>query len=72
MSENVIEIETLLAEAETWLKRSGMPKSRLGLLACANSRAVDRMRDRTASVKTLEATISYIRAHPAVGVKIKK
>lgn len=52
---------------EKYLKVSGITESRLGLLACANARAVQRIRDKTASVETLENLLEYIEAHPAKG-----
>lgn len=50
---------------EAWLKATGMPESRLGLLACANPRAVSRIRNGSARVATLRLVLGYIEAHPA-------
>lgn len=56
-----------VAEIESWLKKTGMAESRLGLLACANPRAVDRIRDGSARITTLRAVLSYIRTNKDVG-----
>lgn len=45
---------------DAYLKQSGMKESRLGLLACANARAVQRVRDGSASVETLRQLLDYI------------
>lgn len=50
---------------EKWLEQTRTKESRLGLLACANSRAVQRVRDKSASIETLEAILKYIAANPA-------
>lgn len=50
---------------DAFLARTGMKESRLGLLAAANARAVERIRDGTASVKTLDDVLTYIDAQPA-------
>lgn len=52
---------------EKYLKASGMTESRLGLLSCANARAVQRVRDKSATIGTLEAILAYIDQHPAKG-----
>lgn len=52
---------------DKWLKHTGMAESRLGLLACANARAVERVRNGSGSVATLQAILDYIDAHPARG-----
>lgn len=49
---------------DEWLKKHKMAESRLGLLACANARAVQRVRNGTASVETLRAILTYISMHP--------
>jgi hypothetical protein len=56
-----------LDKIEKWLKASGMSESRLGLLSCANARAVERVRNGSGSVATLQAILEYIEAHPAKG-----
>jgi hypothetical protein len=50
---------------ETWLKATGMTESRLGLMACANPRAVARIRSGSARVETLRLVLAHIEAHPA-------
>lgn len=58
MEDNPVDRE--IKRIETWLEASGMTKSRLGLLACANVRAVERVRNGTATIDTLRAVIDYI------------
>lgn len=53
-----------LAKIEAWLKATKMTESRLGLLSCANPRAVDRIRDGSARLSTLEHVLRYIEANP--------
>jgi hypothetical protein len=48
-----------------WLKKAKVTEERLGLLACANSRAIGRIRNGTARVETLNAVLEYIRRNPA-------
>jgi hypothetical protein len=48
------------ATIDDWLRTSGMSESGLGFRACANGRAVERIRDGTASVDTLSAVLKYI------------
>ena len=55
-----------IATIDAWLKASGMSKSRLGLLACANARAVDRVRAGSGSVNTLIALLGYIKRNPVL------
>lgn len=52
-----------------WLKKTGTSESRLGLLAAANPRAVERIRNGSARIDTLNAVLSYIRANPAPRTK---
>lgn len=52
-------------EITAWLKATGMSEARLGLLACANPRAIARIRGESAPIKTLTAVLAYIRDHPA-------
>lgn len=54
-----------IRKIDEWLAATGMTESRLGLLACANARAVERVRNGTGSVDTLRALIDHIRRHPA-------
>ena len=49
---------------DEWLATTGTLESRLGLLACANARAVERVRRGSASVATQRALIAYITDHP--------
>ena len=65
--------QNLVAQAldkiDKWLKATGISESRLGLLSCANARAVDRVRNGSGSVATLQAILEYIEAHPARSVQ---
>jgi hypothetical protein len=54
-----------MEQIEAWLRATGMSESRLGLLACANPRAVSRIRSGSARVETLRLVLAYIEAHPA-------
>ena len=56
-----------LDKIDKWLKVTGMSESRLGLLSCANARAVERVRNGSGSVATLQAVLAYIEEHPAKG-----
>jgi len=60
-------VAVALDKIDKWLKHTGMKESRLGLLACANARAVERVRAKSASIETLEQLLEYIEAHPAKG-----
>lgn len=55
--------ETKIIDA--WLAATGMKESRLGLLATANPRAIERIRSGDAKIKTLDAVLAYIMANPA-------
>ena len=61
--ENPVDEE--IRKIQDWLQATGMKPSRLGLLACANPRAVDRVLNGTGSVDSLRALIDYIRENPA-------
>lgn len=63
MDENPVDRE--IKKIDEWLAASGMAESRLGLLACANPRAVERVRNGTGSVDTLRALVDYVRRNPA-------
>ena len=58
-------VAVALDKIDKWLKSSGMSESRLGLLSCANARAVERVRNGSGSVATLRAILEYIEAHPS-------
>jgi len=53
-----------IAEIEKWLAAAGMSESRLGLLACANPRAIERIRNGSARIETLRQVLAYVRANP--------
>lgn len=61
--ENVVDRE--IRKIDEWLSKTGMAESRLGMLSCANQRAVERVRNRTASLETFQAIIDYITKNPA-------
>ena len=56
-------VDEAIKEIDAFLKVSKMKEYRLGLLACANPRAVERVRSGKASVETLRAIIDYVREH---------
>lgn len=57
-------VDQQIKRIDAYLAKSGMAESRLGLLACANARAVERVRDGTARVETLRAILEYIASNP--------
>jgi hypothetical protein len=59
-------MDELIEEIEAWLKVSGMVESRLGLLACANPKALERVRDGSAQVKTLRQLVDYVRKNKQI------
>lgn len=54
-------VNEVIKEIDDFLKASKMKEYRLGLLACANPRAVERIRSGKASVETLSQIIDYVR-----------
>ena len=62
MEENPVDRE--IKRIEAYLAKSRIPESRLGLLACANARAVERIRNGSASIETLRAMLDYIAVNP--------
>jgi hypothetical protein len=58
------DMEANVKDIDKWLRDSGMAESRLGLLACANARAIERIRNGSASIDTLNKVIAYIRKNP--------
>ena len=54
-----------IAKIDAWLAATGMAESRLGLLACANARVIKRIRDGSASIKSLQNVLNYIKQNPA-------
>lgn len=57
---------------DQWLKRTGVPEWKLGMLAAANAKAIGRIRNGTARVETLNDVLSYIRRNPAKRTPKKK
>jgi len=64
MDEHRNPVDEHIDQIDAYLKATGMPESRLGLLACANQRAVQRIREGTARVESLRAVLDYIQQHP--------
>jgi|LNFM01.1.fsa_nt_gb hypothetical protein len=62
-------VDEQINRIDAWLKATGMKESRLGLLACANARAVERVRSGTGSVESLRQLVEYIDAHPLKSMK---
>lgn len=62
MDENPVDRE--IKRIEAYLAKSRISASRLGLLACANARAVERIKNGSASIETLRAVLDYISANP--------
>lgn len=60
-------VDEQLKQIDKWLADTGMAESRLGLLACANARAVERVRNGTARVDSLRQILDYILQNPARG-----
>lgn len=56
-----------IAKIDKWLAESGVKEYRLGLMACANGRAVERIRNGTASVSSLTAVLDHISRNPSDG-----
>lgn len=50
-----------IQKIEAFLISHGMTESRMGLLACGNPRAVERVRDGSARVETLRALVEFVR-----------
>jgi hypothetical protein len=60
--ESIVDRE--IKKIDAWLSKADMPESRLGMLACANQRAVDRIRKKKASLETFQAVLDYIKKNP--------
>ena len=58
-------MEKEIAQIDTWLAATGMLESRLGALACANVRVVERIRNGSASMRSLYFVLTYIKQNPA-------
>lgn len=65
MDENPVDRE--IKRIDAWLAKSGMSESALGLYACANARAVSRVRNGTGSVESLRRLLKYIGDNPVRG-----
>lgn len=58
-------MEQAVQKIDAWLKATDTKDYRLGLLACANPRAVERIRRGTATVQALRDVLDYIDRNPA-------
>lgn len=61
---DMTEVDKALRKIDLWLKASGVPEARLGLLSAANSGAIERIRNGTARIDTLQAVLIYIERNP--------
>ena len=57
-------VEQSILKIDTWLKATKTKEYRLGLLACANPRAVERVRGGGGTVKALSQILDFIDANP--------
>jgi hypothetical protein len=64
-------VDESIKKIDEWLKATGMKEYRLGLLACANNYAVDRIRSGRGSVESLRQILRYIEDNPAEAAKRK-
>lgn len=60
-------VDDALQKIDAWLEKTGTPEYRLGLMACANPRAVERVRAGTARVDSLRQILDYISKSSADG-----
>lgn len=56
-------VDEAIKEIDAFLKAKKMKPYRLGLLACANPKAVERVKSGKGSVETLKALVDYVREH---------
>lgn len=59
-TEEYHELDRALHRIQDFISETDTPKSRLGLLACANQHAVDRIIAGTAQVHTLRQLLEYL------------
>ena len=57
-------VDDHIEKIDAYLKATGMPESRLGMLACANQYVIGRIRTGKARVDSLRAVLDYIELHP--------
>lgn len=55
-----------IADIEKWLVAAGLEESTLGVYACGNPRAVERIRIGSASIDTMRAVLAYIKENSPV------
>jgi hypothetical protein len=58
-------IDKAITQIDRWLSASGISEGRLGLLSSANAGAVQRIRNGTAQIATLQSVLRYIEQNPA-------
>lgn len=58
-------VDESIKKIDEWLNVTGMKEYRLGSLACANVRAVARIRTGRGSVESLRQILRYIESNPA-------
>ena len=61
---DMTDVDNAIRKINRWLEASGMPEARLGLLSAANSGAIERIRNGTARIDTLQAVLRYIERNP--------
>ena len=61
---NVPRETSYMKAIDEWLRKTGMPEWKLGTLAAANAKAVERIRNGTARVETLNDVLNYMRRNP--------
>jgi len=50
---------------DAWLEATGTKEYRLGMMACANPKAVERIKSGSATVDTLRQVLQYIQENPS-------
>jgi ABC-type phosphate/phosphonate transport system substrate-binding protein len=58
------DIDNAIKKIDRWLSQTKTSESRLGLLSAANAGAIQRIRNGTAQIATLQAVLRYIEANP--------
>ena len=65
MEEYINPVDQHIQKIDAYLEATGMPESRLGLLACANQYVIGRIRKGNARIESLRLVLDYIQQHPA-------
>jgi hypothetical protein len=58
-------IDKAITQIDRWLSASEISEGRLGLLSSANAGAIQRIRNGTAQIATLQSVLRYIEQNPA-------